>query len=124
MSKRNATGPQLSRKRKKAGASYARIDLDALSAPAGKVEDIRVWGVSMSETTGRISATRRDHKHVYESSTEPLHKEPLTPEDISPPADPEPSELPPAKSVTKRKRVRVRKENDSVSSIQCLQPNL
>ena len=112
MSKRNAGEYQRSRKRKKEG--YGKVDLDALVQRRDKVEDIRVWDVAMSETTGRVSGSRKTHHHVYESSPE-SHEEP--PAEVTAPTDPESSELPPPASAAKPKRVRIRimKENDSVS---------
>jgi len=113
MSKRTVTSSRQSRKRKKAGVSYSVVDLD--ESP-DKTEDIRVWDVTMSATSGRVSATRKNYQHFYESPQEPLHEEPPTVEDIAAPADPEPNELPPAESVVKRRRIRAVKENDSVCS--------
>lgn len=118
MSKRTVTSSRQSRKRKRAGVSYSVVDLD--ESP-DKTEDIRVWDVTMSTTSGRVSATRKNYQHSYASPQEPLHEEPLheeppTAKDIVAPADPEPNELPPAESVAKRKRVRAVKENDSVCS--------
>lgn len=116
MSKRIAAGSRPSRKRRKAGASYASIDIDGTDGFSGKVEDVRVWSVTTSEATGRVSATRKTHRHVYESPPEPLREEPSTVEEsIITPVYPEPGELPLAKSVAKRRRVRIVKENDSVS---------
>ena len=114
--KRNMADARLARKRKKAGASYGVVDLDALTRPTEKVEDIRVWDVTMSETTGRVSGTRRNYKHTYKVSPEPVGEEPSIVE-ISAPADTGPSDSQPAKPVGKNKRVRIAKENDSVSSI-------
>ena len=116
MSKRSAVDSRPLRKRKKAGASYASISIDGPNGRAVKVEDIRVWNVSTSEATGRVSATRRTHKHLYESLPVPSCEEPPGVKSIADLADPEPSEPPPAEPVAKRKRVRAAKENDSVSS--------
>ena len=116
MSKRNATGSRLARKRRKAGVSYDTIDLDAVNARPNKVEDIRVWNMTTSEKTGHVSGTRRNYQHTYENSPEFLREEPPPVEDTNIPVDPGPSELPQAGSATKRKRVRTVKENDSVSS--------
>ena len=115
MSKRSASEYRLARKRKKDGASYASVDLDALVRRGKKVEDISVWDVSMSEKTGRITASRKNYRHVYQSPPEPLHEDPPTDirEEITAPVDPGPGELPP-RLVAKHKRARVR-ENDSVS---------
>ena len=127
MSKRNATGSRLSRKRRKGGASYGEVDLDSLGDRAPKVEDIRIWKISRSETTGRLSGTRKNHKHLYQGPSEPLREEqPSTMEGISAPAGPEPSEQLPAKPTVKRKKARTtrNKENDSVSFVQILSPEL
>jgi hypothetical protein len=113
MSKRNAAGSRLARKRRKAGVSHAAIDLDA--SDEDKVENIRVWNVTKSETTGRVSGTRRNFQHVYKSSPEPLGEETSPVEDTGVPADPYPTKQPSPMPATKRKQVRVTKENDSVS---------
>jgi hypothetical protein len=120
MSKRSATGSRPSRKRTKGGASYGIMDIDPPDVPPGEVEDIRVWNVTKSEKTGRVSATRRNYQHFYASSLDPSHEtQPSTIEDAGAPTDLEPNKQPPAVPVVKPKRVRVRtvKENDSVSSI-------
>ena len=122
MSKRNTTGSRPSRKRRK-GANYTAIDLDAPDDSL-EVEDIRVWAISTSETTGRASATRRNYKHFLRSSLEPLREEILTPEHSDVPADSESNELLPAKSNAKRRRVRTVKENDSVSPVLVHRNNL
>ena len=76
----------------------------------------------MSETTGRVTASRKNCQHVYEIPPGLLHK--MSPsdagEEIAAPADPELSESLPPASVAKYKRVRVTKENDSVSSVPTL----
>ena len=114
MSKRNTVGSRQSRKRRKAGASYATTELDA--PDQDEVENIRIWEITRSETNGRVSATRRNHQHSYRSSPELLcegHPSTTTIEDIAP----EDLEESVAKSAKKRKRVRIVKENDSVSFI-------
>jgi len=118
MSKRSASEYRLSRKRKKDGASYASVDLDALVRRGKKVEDIRVWDVSMSEKTGRTTASRKTYRHVYQSQPEPLHEDPPADicEEITAPGDPGPGKPPPRLVAKRRKRARVR-ENDSVSSV-------
>lgn len=117
MSKRSASEYRLSRKRKKDRASYASVDLNALVRRGKKTEDISVWDMSVSEKTGRITASRKNYRHVYQSPQEPLHEDPPANicEEITAPGDPGLGELSP-KLVVKRKRVRVR-ENDSVSSM-------
>ena len=112
MSKRNMVGYRLPRKKRKAGVSYAKIDLD-VPEELGRVEDIRVWNITRSETNGRVSATRKTHQHIYASPLDSPHKDPPAAQEIAP-EDPEPREV---ESVAKKKRVRAVKENDSVSSI-------
>lgn len=123
MSKRNAADSRQARKRRKEGSAHATVDLDALTGRSEKVETIRVWDMSASETTGRVSGTRKNLNYVYESSPGPSRQEshqesrqesPIV-GDIGAPAGTEPSDPPPKKSATKRKRVRIAKENDSVS---------
>jgi len=118
MPKRNGSS-QLSRKRRKAGASYEEVDGDASSADSEEVESIRVWSITTSETTGRVSGRRTTHRHLREDPVEPRDEEPPALEEVGPPADSEPSDSLPAKVAAKgkRKRVRVTKENDSVSFV-------
>ena len=115
MTKRNTADPRPSRKKRK-GASYAAIDLDAPD-DLQEVENIRVWNISTSARSGRASATRKNHKHFSSSSLKPLPEEILTVEHSDVPADSESKQLSLAKSGTKRKRIRIVKENDSVSPV-------
>ena len=116
MSKRNATDSRSSRKRRKGGKSHRTTNLDPPDDPPPNVETIRVWKVTRSETTGRVSGTRKNHLHFHEGPSEPSREEEAyTVEDVSGPVGEESSEQPPAKAATKRKRVRIVKENDSVS---------
>ena len=117
MAKRNAGSSRPARKRRKAGASYEQVDGDASSPDPDEVEDIRVWTLTASETTGRVAGRRETHRHLREEPVEPRHEEPPTLEEVGAPVDPEPSGSPPAKVAAKgkRKRVRVVKENNSVS---------
>jgi len=93
-------------------------NIDASSDRPPEVETVRVWNLSRSETTGRVIGTRKAHQHLHEGTSEsPREEEPSTGEDFSVPTDQEPSEQPAAKPAAKRKRVRIRKENDSVSLI-------
>lgn len=117
MSKRNATGPSRSRKKRK-GAGYASVDLDLPDEDPGNVEIVRVWDVGTSKTTGRVSATRKTHRHINSGMSKHAHEEPtLVVEDVDVPADPEPSKQLPVEPVAKRKGEKVVKENDSVSYI-------
>lgn len=118
MSKRNATGSRSSRKRRKGGTSYATVDLDSLGDSSPKVENIRVWKVAVSETTGRVSATRRNYRHFHKGPSELSHEDqPSVVEDVDTPAIPEPNKQLPVEPAAKRKKkkVKVTKENDSVS---------
>lgn len=100
--------------------SFAEVNLDSSDEHPDQVEDIRVWSISTSGKTGRVSATRKNHRHVREHQLEPRNEEPPTVEEVGTPADPEPTESTPAKVAAKHKRVRIRivKENDSVSLYQ------
>lgn len=105
-------------RKKKGRASYAVVDLDSADKPKKESENIRVWNISKSETTGRVSAMRKNHKHAYARLPKPLFEEFTTIEDSDAPANVEQSEQQQTKSGTKRKRVRTKavKDNDSVSS--------
>ena len=117
MSKRNGEGYRLPRKKRKAGVSYARVDLDVSEESLERVEHIRVWNITKSETNGRVSATRKNYQHFYTSPLDSPHEDPPAVEEIAP-ESPEPRA---AESITKQKRVRAVKENDSVS---CIPPML
>ena len=84
-----------------------------------EVDDIRVWSVTTSEKNGRVVGKRKTHRHLRKDPLEPQHEEPPIVEEVGAPTDPEPSEPPPANVARKgkRKRVRVVKENDSVSLV-------
>jgi len=125
MLKRRTSGPKTVRKKKKGNTTYAFTSLD----PPNKkpvVEDIRVWNISTSETTGRITANRRTLKH-YHQAPPSLPEEPSTSKepggveeaaDVEEPGNLADSESPSKivrKRRPKRKRVRAVKENDSVS---------
>jgi hypothetical protein len=122
MSKRSAMTSQPSRKRKKGGVSYSIVDVDSLAKQPSR-EDIRVWNVTRSETTGRISATRKNHRHLRtdHSKSLPEGQPPaVIAEDVSIPTEPEQDEGTSPKLVAKRKKGKNIKENDSVSTA----PNL
>lgn len=121
MTKRGATSHRLPRKKRKGGVSYAAVDIDSLDQrPPG--EDIRVWNVTRSETTGRVSATRRNHQHFLTKPSAPLpsHEE-QAPTDVMEsfgvPVNPEVDERPSVRPVAKHQKRKATKENDSVSSI-------
>ena len=127
MLKRRASGPKTSRKKKKGNATYVLGSLDS-SDDDDKVavEDVRVWDISTSEKTGRMTASRKILKHYSQVllPEEPsTSKELGTAEEVASAEDPgnfADSEFPPdtagrSRPKPKRKRVRVVKENDSVS---------
>ena len=124
MSKRNLAESRLARKRRKEGSTHATLDLDAMCKRSEDVESIRVWQMSTSETTGRVLGARRTLEHAYESSPGPSRHESHAVEAVeavetptdSVPSEPQPVKEP-KKSATKRRRVRITQENDSVSTI-------
>ena len=119
MSKRSGSIPQPPRKRRKGGVSYASVDVDALAERRLR-EDIRVWNVTKSKTNGRVSATRKtlQYFHVDRSESCPEHQpHAVNTEDVDSPVDLELDEGPSAKLVSKRKKAKVAKENDSVSPL-------
>lgn len=116
MSKRNTRDYHLSRKRRKNGASYGVIDPEADGTE--EVEEVRVWKLSVSDNTGRVSATRKNRQHVYDPPLEPSSKEPLAMEEASNPPDSVLSEAPPTTSSQAKKPKRSRAaENNSVNPI-------
>ena len=87
------------------------------------VEDVRVWDVTASERTGRVSASRRNvtlHHQALSQSEEPSTsvQSEVGVEEAGAFAD---SEAPPKKAGAHegRKRVRTNKDNDSVSEVVC-----
>ena len=114
MTRYAAVGSQQPRKRKKSGASYGSIDFDAVSARKRRAEDVRTWDVSASGA-GRVSAKRRNRQHLHSRPQEHSHQEPALEEPIITPWDPQSDDTSPATSFAKSKKVRARKENDSVS---------
>jgi hypothetical protein len=122
MLKRRATAPKVPRKRKKAGASYKINSLNVPIDSKTTVEDVRVWDVSTSGRTGRVSASRRIVKHCHQDPSEPgpstskgdEEGEEVDVEEAGTLAD---SETPPevVKRHKKQRRARAAKENDSVS---------
>ena len=112
----NTPGSRPPRKKKRGRATYAAVDLDSADGRTEELENIRVWNISKSETTGRVSATRKNHKHAYASLPVPLREESPPIEHIDAPANPE---QPPTEPGTKRKRARAKivKDNDSVSLV-------
>ena len=120
MVKRQASGPKPGRKKRRGNATYESSSLDVTLEDKTSVENIRTWNLSTLETTGRVRGTRRTHKH-YNQDTPEMNEgsggaeETPNLEDAGNLAD---SEAPPEvvdKQHRKRTRVRVIKENDSVS---------
>jgi len=126
MLKRQTSGPKTARKKKKGNATYT---LSSVDSPDEKlaVEDVRVWSISTSEKTGRITASRRTLKHYHVPQSLPgepsTSKKPGGAEEVADVeetgvlADSESSAEMAGKRRPKRKRVRVVKENDSVSEL-------
>ena len=116
MTRHVAAGSQQPRKRKKPGASYGSIDFDAVNAHRRQAEDVRIWDVSASGA-GRVSAKRKNRQHLHSCPQGHSYQEPVLEESIFTPGDPQSDGTPLAKSSAKGKRVRARKENDSVSFV-------
>ena len=126
MLKRQASGPKTARKKKKGNAMYSVSSFDPPRKDKVAVEDIRVWNISTSEKTGRITSSRKNLKHFRQVSPSPPEgpstseklggfEETADVEDTGILADSEsPSEVL-NKPRPKRKHVRTLKENDSVS---------
>ena len=127
MLKRRANAPKATRKKKKGNATYALDSLDPISEDEMAVEDVRVWNISTSEATGRVMANRRTLKHYSQVLPSPPEESSTSEklggiegnadvEDAGVLADSETSGIV-KKRRPKRKRVRVHKENDSVSEL-------
>lgn len=119
MSKRSGSAFQPPRKKRKGGVSYSSVDVDSIAERPFR-EDIRVWKVTKSETTGRVSATRRTHRHIHADPLETFPEgQPPTAvcEDIDGPADLELDGGPSTKLAAKRRKGKATKENDSVSPL-------
>ena len=132
MLKRQAGASRTVRKRKKGNTTYSVGSLDPPIDDKRAVEHIRVWDISTSENTGRISANRRTVKQYHQVS-------PSRPEGPSTSKKPEGNEggdveeagiLGDAESLPgmttqrpKRKSVKSLKENDSVSELMVLPVN-
>lgn len=133
MSKRQASNPKAVRKKKKGNTTYKISSLDPSDDEKMAVEDLRVWDISTSENTGRMTAKRRILKHYSKGlpPEEPSRsqkyeevKEVAYAEDAGILADSETSPETTDKQRPKRKRVRVIKENDSVSELLVSPPPL
>lgn len=123
MLKRQASGSKATRKRRKGNATYSTSTLDSIENDKEAVENVRVWNISTSGNTGRMTASRTTLKHYYQV---PLEASPtsVSPEGVEVVADVgddgalADSEWPSGvveKGRKKRKRIRATKENDSVS---------
>ena len=124
MLKRQSSVPKTARKKKKGNATYGFSSLDTVKDEKVPVEAIRVWSISTSERTGRVNASRRTLKHHHQLPQnlpqEPSESKKLEVEatgDVEESGALADSESPATvnKQGPKRKRVRVVKENDSVS---------
>ena len=124
MLKRRTAAPRVARKRRRGKTTYA---VGTLDPPDDKtvVEDIRVWDVSTSERTGRVSASRRTVKHCHEApgqleqrstSKENEGGKDFNVEGAGATADSTPSPET-VKMRQKQKHVAGTKENDSVSEV-------
>jgi hypothetical protein len=112
------------RKRKKGNTTYAIGSLDPPGDNKVAVEDIRIWDVSTSERTGRVSARKRTVQHHRQVSPSQLQEvstssgapgiESTTVDEAGIFAD---SESPPevASKRPRKKRANAQKDNDSVS---------
>ena len=70
MLKRQTAPPKGPRKRKRGSTSYTIGSLDSPEDKGTTVENIRIWDISTSERTGRVSASRRSIKHYQEAPSE------------------------------------------------------
>ena len=125
MLKRTKDVTKTGRKRRKGNTTYQISTLDRIDDDKSVVEDIRVWDISTSEKTGRVTAKRRTLKHRSQASSS-LPDESSTSEKLGGDAevthveetgnlaDTESSEMV-DKPHPKRKCTRVARENDSVS---------
>lgn len=130
MLKRQAAAPKRVRKKRRGGTSFTISSLDPTNDDKMLAEDIRVWEVSTSQRTGRVSASRRTIKHYHEAVNQPdqpsaskesgEHGESNADEaGILTDAENSPEMV---KSHEKRRRTKVAKQNNSVSDIKRLGP--
>ena len=126
MFKRPAAVPKTSRKKRKGNATYSTITYDRAGGDETSIENVRMWGVSASKKTGRVLASRRMLQHHRKVSPTPpevpsTSKNPGAVEETADEAGFFADSESPSKTVDKRrlkrKRARVRKENDSVSEL-------
>ena len=124
MLKRPKAPSKTARKRRKGGTTYAASSLDPPDDRA-VVEAIDVWDISTSGRTGRVSVRRRKVEHHHTTLEQP-EKPPTSEnpggshegdfEDAGTLADSESRPRVP-KNRMKKKRVRITKENDSMSEL-------
>ena len=131
MYKRPGDAAKTGRKRRKGNTTYQISTFDRIYDDTNTTEDIRVWDVSTSEKTGRVTAKRRTLKHHSQVSSS-LPGEPSTngrpgddmevvhAEDTGALADTESSSEMVKKLRPKRKRTGVARGNDSVSGLLAL----
>jgi hypothetical protein len=130
MLKRQSSGPKTARKKKKGNATYGFTSLDPVEDKETTVEDIRVWNISTSEKTGRVKASRRNLKRHRQPSPEERSaskkaegvEEAADVEESGILADSESAPVTVDRQRPKRTRVRVVKENDSVSGLSVSPP--
>jgi len=126
MSKRQATDSKAARKKKRGKTTCKISSLDPSDDEKVATEDVRVWNVSTSGNTGRITAKRKVIKHYSKalppeapstSQKQAEVNEVAHVEDAGILADSETPPEPTDKKRPKRSRVRAVKENDSVSEL-------
>lgn len=120
MTKRLASGSRSVRKKRKGNTAYASSSLDPTDHDEKVVENVRLWNISTSGKTGRVTGSRKTLKHYSQvpppgrPSTRKMsegNEESADVEDTGALADSETIGV----QYPKRKRVRAVKENDSVS---------
>ena len=122
MLKRPATTQKATRKRRKGGTTYPVTKFDLPQDNKAVEESVRVWDVSTSGRTGRVSASKRTIKHHHQALNElkelPMSKqaemgEEVDAEEAGTLVDPDA----PANAEERhgKKSAKVNKENDSVS---------
>lgn len=123
MLKRRASGNRSTRRKKKGNVAYSFSSLDPSDDENTVVENVRIWDISASEKTGRMTATRRTLKHHSgvlppgEPSTSQRVEKVAGVEDSAFLADSETPLKAAGNHRPKRKRIRVVKENDSASEL-------
>jgi len=125
MAKRPAPKATHTRKRRKGGTIYPVTHLE-LPGKGPVVEDVRIWDVSTSGKTGRVSASRRTTKHDHRvsngfeeppASEQPEAGDEVNVEDTGMLVDSEAPEK--VEGHREKRHVGASKENDSVSRMVC-----